>query len=714
MLDKIHAFSRSLGMPGNEFVDYAMALHGQGKLTRLKPHLDERNYLELESIMSGYTENRDAEESSGQDACAHISCIEVDAKHIAEKDTRHVKSSDSQEVHNFKLARGETIAVLKPLLLSLLECNRVVCIRGDTGCGKSTLVPQFLLEQYGTVVCTQPRRLAAISLAKYVRRTLGMAVGYKVRFEEDFDATTRLFYVTDGMLLRNRMRNDILIVDEAHERTVNIDVLLAMGMKMVIMSATLDDEIAIFFRCPLINIEVERFPIKIFYLKNDVGDYLKETIETTELLCMSKKYKEMLAERVSGVDEDDHRKRPRTVGCPETETLGAARTGDVLVFLPGQEDINHACKHLRKSLPTHVVIPLHSTVQSPMVFTPMPKPKIILSTNIAETSLTLDVDYVVDCGYFKQKNFSQIDTLLLTQISRSQATQRAGRVGRIREGAVYRIYTKKGFMSMHERTEPEMLRVNLCNVALLLISLDVNFEDLVNPLPRDRLAKALHFLEEIGALRKNRLTEDGRRMSRLPVHVQCAKTLIVAERMGILEDAVVIASMLSVPNIIKGSLDESAAPDQGKLVLRKYEHPKGDHLTLLTIYSKWVASGYSPRFLETNGLNVRNMQQVRKVKDQLMTYFGSNAEGPALVFDKALRDESIQKAFLTGFGHNVAKRRGDAYISMDTGNLCYIHPTSTLYGRSPEYVLFNELVLTKREYMRWCLALDAELLANKL
>lgn len=778
--DKIAELSKALDLSDKMFREYVMALHSENKLDRLKSYLSEDMYLKLCGAVKSCAEKArtqvkadvrctEAKENSMHNRRAYAPETDIREKdHVHATDAHRAKHAllskcaqtnldgkgvQKRKEYTFTLTRGETIATIKELVLSLTESHDVVCIRGDTGCGKSTLIPQFLLEKFRTVVCTQPRRLAAISIAKYVRRTLGAEVGYKVRFEEDISDETRLVYVTDGILLRNNLRSDVLVVDEAHERTVNIDVLLAMKRKMVVMSATLSDDIVDFFQCPLISIEVERFPVEVFYLRSEADDYLKETIETTEMLCADAEYREIVANRRCG---ETTAERTKEIGAGSSCTNDAGdsdacayttcKTGDILVFLPGQEEISYAYRALKRSLSSsHVIIPLHSSSQPPRVFAPSAKPKIILATNIAETSITLDVDYVIDSGYFKQKTFMQIDTLLVTRISRSQARQRAGRVGRVREGTVYRIYTKKEFEAFQECTDPEILRVNLCNVVLLLTSLGVCHTDLVTSLPKDRLEEAQVFLESIGALRNGALTAEGKKMSMLPVHVQCAKTLLVACRLGVLVDTATIISMLSVPNIIKGDLT-GFRYDTDINVMRKYENARGDHYTLLNIYKKWESEQYSRKFLEANGMNIKNMLHVKKVRDQLIEHFlparlrahagpERRAEPHADAYmenghfckrscrsfsasedtlehrkheDPCSNHDSVLQAFLEGFRHNVARKRGDAYITVTEGKICHIHPSSVLHGRTPEYVLFNDLIMTKKGYMRWCMALDSK------
>lgn len=779
--DKIAELSKALNLSDEMFREYIMALHNENKLERLKRYLSEDMYLILSGAVKSCAEKQYREVKSdvncteskenfvhNRRVCAsntdnyqkvhanntqlHKAKLTPSPKYVQTK--FGIRSGQKREEYTFRLTRGETIDTIKELVLSLTGSHDVVCIRGDTGCGKSTLIPQFLLERFHTVVCTQPRRLAAISIAKYVKRTLGGEVGYKVRFEEDISDKTRLVYVTDGILLRNNLRSDMLVVDEAHERTVNIDVLLAMKRRMVVMSATLSEDIVDFFKCPLINIEVERFPVEVFYLRSEADNYLKETIETTEMLCSGSEYRKVVANRPRGgrlavesskeiVTGNSYENDMKDSGI---RTYASCKTGDVLVFLPGMEEISHAYRSLKRSLSSsHMIIPLHSSSQSPHVFAPSAQPKIILATNIAETSITLDVDYVIDSGYFKQKTFMQIDTLFVARISRSQARQRAGRVGRVREGTVYRIYTKKEFETFPECIDPEILRVNLCNVVLLLTSLRVCHTNMVTSLPEDRLEEAQSFLESIGALRNRALTVEGKKMSTLPVHVQCAKTLLVASRLGVLVDTATIISMLSVPNIIKGEFTGFRS-DTDINVLRKYENAQGDHYTLLNIYRRWEDEQYSHKFLEANGMNIKNMQHVKKVRDQLIEHFlldrartHTNSGGRAGSYidadtedcyfykrscsnsqnddnrlrhnehhDSYINQNGILQAFLEGFKHNVARKRGDTYITVTEGKICYIHPSSVLHGRTPEYVLFNDLVMTKKEYMRWCMALDSK------
>merc|ERR1719145_100088 len=359
--------------------------------------------------------------------------------------------------------------------LDLLSKHQSICLVGETGSGKTTQIPQWCVDfakRLGkkSVACTQPRRVAAMSVAQRVSEemdvSLGQEVGYSIRFEDCSGPKTLLKYMTDGMLLREAMSDpmlekyQIILLDEAHERTLATDILMGVlktvvghrpDLKLVIMSATLDaGKFQNYFdNAPLMNVPGRTHPVEIFYTPEPEKDYLEAAIRTVIQIHM----------------------------CEETE-------GDMLLFLTGQEEIEEACKRIRDEVEKMgpevgdvKVIPFYSTLppqQQQRIFEPPPpnKPngaigrKVVVSTNIAETSLTIDgIVFVIDPGFSKQKVYNpriRVESLLVTPISKASAKQRAGRAGRTREGKAFRLYTEHAFQSeLQPQTYPEILRSNL-------------------------------------------------------------------------------------------------------------------------------------------------------------------------------------------------------------------------------------------------------------
>uniref|UniRef100_A0A8C5AN30 ATP-dependent RNA helicase DHX15 n=1 Tax=Gadus morhua TaxID=8049 RepID=A0A8C5AN30_GADMO len=435
---------------------------------------------------------------------------------------------------------------------------------GETGSGKTTQIPQWCVDLVKgipgpkrAVACTQPRRVAAMSVAQRVADEmdimLGQEVGYSIRFEDCSSAKTILKYMTDGMLLREAMndplleRYGVIILDEAHERTLATDILMGVlkevvrqrsDLKVIVMSATLDaGKFQVYFdSCPLLTIPGRTHPVEIFYTPEPERDYLEAAIRTVIQIHM----------------------------CEEEE-------GDCLLFLTGQEEIDEACKRIKREvddLGPEVgdikIIPLYSTLppqQQQRIFEPPPprKPgggigrKVVVSTNIAETSLTIDgVVFVIDPGFAKQKVYNpriRVESLLVTAISKASAQQRAGRAGRTRPGKCFRLYTEKAYKTeMQDNTYPEILRSNLGSVVLQLKKLgidDLVHFDFMDPPAPETLMRALELLNYLAALNDDGdLTELGSMMAEFPLDPQLAKLVIASCEFNCSNEILSITAML--------------------------------------------------------------------------------------------------------------------------------------------------------------------------
>lgn len=440
--------------------------------------------------------------------------------------------------------------------LQTLKSNQTVILVGETGSGKTTQIPQFVLEAVNAdknpskslVGCTQPRRVAAMSVASRVAQEMDVAigeeVGYTVRFEDCTASGTVLKYLTEGMLLREAMSDPLLqrykaiVLDEAHERTLATDLLLGLlkrvltnrpDLKLVVMSATLEAEkfVQYFSGAPLIKVPGRLHPVEIFYTQEPERDYLEAAIRTVVQIHMSQP------------------------------------PGDVLVFLTGEEEIEDACRRIVAKLGEQVnVVPLYSTLPPAMqqkIFDPPTEDrrKVVVSTNIAETSLTIDgIVYVVDPGFAKQKIYnpsSRVESLLVSPISQASAHQRAGRAGRTRPGKCFRLYTEKSFNhDLISQTHPEILRSNLANTVLTLTKMGIDnlvrFDFMDPPAPQT-LARALNDLVHLGALDdEGNLTRTGEMLSEFPLDPQMAKMLIVSPELNCSNEILSISAMLSVQN----------------------------------------------------------------------------------------------------------------------------------------------------------------------
>uniref|UniRef100_A0A8C5FFB3 RNA helicase n=1 Tax=Gadus morhua TaxID=8049 RepID=A0A8C5FFB3_GADMO len=437
---------------------------------------------------------------------------------------------------------------------------------GETGSGKTTQIPQWCVDMVRStpgpkraVACTQPRRVAAMSVAQRVADEmdimLGQEVGYSIRFEDCSSAKTLLKYMTDGMLLREAMndplleRYGVIILDEAHERTLATDILMGVlkevvrqraDLKVIVMSATLDaGKFQVYFdSCPLLTIPGRTHPVEIFYTPEPERDYLEAAIRTVVQIHM----------------------------CEEEE-------GDVLLFLTGQEEIDEACKRIKREVDDLggdvgdiKIIPLYSTLppqQQQRIFEAPPPPQgqrghrtkgVVVSTNIAETSLTIDgVVFVIDPGFAKQKVYNpriRVESLLVTAISKASAQQRAGRAGRTRPGKCFRLYTEKAYKTeMQDNTYPEILRSNLGSVVLQLKKLgidDLVHFDFMDPPAPETLMRALELLNYLAALNDDGdLTELGSMMAEFPLDPQLAKMVIASCEFNCSNEILSITAMLS-------------------------------------------------------------------------------------------------------------------------------------------------------------------------
>ncbi|KAF9154178.1 hypothetical protein BGX20_004738 [Mortierella sp. AD010] len=603
-------------------------------------------------------------------------------------------------------------------LLDAIEEHQVLVIVGETGSGKTTQLPQYLYEAGYTkggkkIGCTQPRRVAAMSVAARVAEEMGVKlgyeVGYSIRFEDCTSEKTVMKYMTDGMLLREFMSEpdlagySCLIIDEAHERTLHTDILLGLvkdiarlrtDLKVLISSATMDAEkFADYFdEAPIFNIPGRPFPVEVHYTASPEANYLAAAITTVMQIHISQ------------------------------------GPGDILVFLTGQDEIenaaenlNQTCRVLGDKIQELMVCPIYSSLPSDMqgkIFEPTPEGsrKVVLATNIAETSITIDgVKFVIDPGFSKMLSYNPktgMESLVVTPCSRASANQRKGRAGRVGPGKCFRLYTQWAYYNeLDENTVPEIQRINLNSVVLTLKSLGINdilgFE-FMDPPPAETLMRALEQLYALGALNdKGQLTKLGRRMAEFPGDPMMAKTLIMAEKYHCTEEVASIVSMLSVQNaIFYRPRDKKLHADKARQNLTK---PGGDHLTLLNIWDQWVESNYSIQWCRENFLQHRSMSRARDIRDQLVGLMERTEV--AMVSNPNPSDTApIRKAITSGFFYNAAKlnRSGDSYRTVKSNQTVVIHPSSSLYQSKPKWVVYFELVLTSKEFMRIVMEIESE------
>ncbi|KAF9399785.1 DEAH-box RNA helicase prp16 [Mortierella sp. AD011] len=603
-------------------------------------------------------------------------------------------------------------------LMRVIKDNQVIVVVGETGSGKTTQLTQFLHEDgystFGMIGCTQPRRVAAMSVARRVADEvgckLGTTVGYAIRFEDVTSPETVIKYMTDGVLLRESIREgdldhySVIIMDEAHERSLNTDVLMGLmkkilarrrDLKLIVTSATMNaDKFSSFYgNAATFTIPGRTFPVDIMFSKVPCEDYVDSAV------------KQVLAIHL---------------GQP---------AGDILVFMTGQEDIEVTCQVINERLaqidnaPPLSVLPIYSQMPADLqakIFEPGENNarKCVVATNIGETSLTIDgILYVVDAGYVKLKVFNPkigMDSLQITPISQANANQRSGRAGRTGPGTSWRLYTEQAFVyEMFVNPIPEIQRTNLSTVVLQLKSLNVKnlLEfDFMDPPPQDNLLNSMYQLWIQGALdNTGELTPMGKKMAVFPTEPSLAKMLIVAEKMGCTAEIVTIVSMLSVPSVFyrpKERLEESDSARE------KFFVPESDHLTLLNVYTQWRSHGYRDDWCLKHFVHPKSMRKAREVRSQLMDMMKSEK----MPYISCNTDwDVIRKCICSAYFHQAGRIKAlGEYVNCRTGMPCHLHPTSALYGLgyNPDYIVYHELVMTSKEYMQCVTSVDPHWLAE--
>jgi ATP-dependent RNA helicase DHX8/PRP22 len=589
-------------------------------------------------------------------------------------------------------------------LIKAVHANQLLIVVGDTGSGKTTQVTQYLAEagfaNNGIIACTQPRRVAAMSVAKRVAEEvgcqLGQEVGYTIRFEDCTSPATKIKYMTDGMLQREVLmdpdlkRYSVIMLDEAHERTISTDVLFALlkktikrrpDLKVIITSATLDaDKFSAYFNeCPIFSIPGRTFPVEVMYSREPESDYLDAALVTVMQI---------------------HLTEP---------------PGDILLFLTGQEEIDTSCeilfermKALGPSVPELIILPVYSALPSEMqskIFDPAPpgSRKVVIATNIAETSITIDhIYYVIDPGFVKQNAYDPklgMDSLVVTPISQAQAKQRAGRAGRTGPGKCFRLYTEAAFQSeMLPTSIPEIQRQNLAHTILMLKAMGINdllHFDFMDPPPTNTMLTALEELYALSALDdEGLLTRLGRKMADFPMEPALAKVVIAAVDLGCSDEILSIVAMLSMPTVFYRPKEKQQQADQKKA---KFHDPHGDHLTLLNVYNGWKQNKFANPWCFENFIQARSMRRAKDVRDQLIKIMERYKQP---IVSCGRNTQKVRQALCSGFFRNSARKDPqEGYKTLIEGTPVYLHPSSALFGKQAEWVIYHTLVLTSKEYM---------------
>ncbi|KAK4179924.1 P-loop containing nucleoside triphosphate hydrolase protein [Triangularia setosa] len=639
----------------------------------------------------------------------------------------------------YKPAALLPIAKHREALLYLIETSSVTIVVGQTGSGKSTQIPQFL-EQAGwcadgkIIGVTQPRRVAATTVAMRVAEEvgceIGKEVGFSIRFEDLTSAATRIKFMTDGLLIREALvdpllsRYSVIMVDEAHERSISSDILLGLlkkirrkrpELRIIISSATLQaEDFRDFFSEPneeapkddkkatevasIISLEGRTYPIDILYLEHPAEDYLEKAVSTVF---------------------DIHSNEPK---------------GDVLVFLTGRDEIEKAVQAVAErfaQLPpgSESLLPLPmyaglSTEQQNYIFEEAPENfrKVIFSTNISEASVTIDgIVYVVDSGFVKLRAYNPqtgIESLTATPISKASSAQRSGRAGRTKPGKCYRLYTEEAYQALPDVNVPEIQRSNLAPFVLQLKALGIDNIlrfDFLTPPPAELMVRALELLYSLGALDEySKLTKPlGLRMAELAVEPMMSKTLLSAPSFGCLSEILTIAAMTSLGGTIW--IQHDGEKKQTESAKRKFSTEEGDHLTLLNVYQAFVTKGRKEaRFCHENLLNFKAMSRAVSIRAQLkrsLERFGtmvdesfasgsaSSAAAGSTPTDKA---EQIRRCLTSGYFAHAARMQADGSFRNVSGTtVLHAHPSSIMFNRKADWVIFHEVMETgDKTYIR--------------
>ncbi len=595
----------------------------------------------------------------------------------------------------------------KDMILEALAAHQVVVVESPTGSGKTTQIPQILLEagyaRRGQIGVTQPRRIAAISVSEFIARQLGKkipeVVGYAMRFEDRTDpALTRIKIMTDGILLQEikgdplLSRYSVMMVDEAHERSLNIDFILGLlkrvlrerpDFKVVVSSATINAEVfsEYFDECPTVKIDARTYPVDVVYDPPETENDIEA----------------MQAKILSIVDR-----------CHRQEV-----DGDILIFLPGEGQIKDLAAALA-ALPYHKkleILPLYARLSSEeqeRVFDDYPgRRKVIVATNIAETSVTIDgVTVVIDPGqakvnFYNPRTFTS--SLVETPISRASANQRRGRAGRTRPGVCYRLYRPEDFDRRPLFSTEEIYRTDLSEVVLRMAELDIReFEsfDFLSPPGKEAIIGAIETLGYLDALDGNReLTETGRLMVTLPILPRLSRIIVEAIRRypEVVEEALIGVSFLSTRSPF-------LLPQGEELEARRAHHafrdPLGDFVSYLKIYRAYRDSRNSEKFCERHYLEARTMHEIDSIKGQLeelvsamgvpVTSGGTSGGDPA----------DYLCAVSRGLIQFVCARSGRGIYQTLTAGRIQIHPSSVMFREDPDYIVAGEIVRTSRMYAR--------------
>jgi len=618
------------------------------------------------------------------------------------------------------------ILLKKEEIVAAVRKHPVVVVTGETGSGKTTQIPKMCLEAgrglTGLIGCTQPRRIAATTVARRIAEEMGeevgQSVGYKIRFDDRTPRHAFLKIMTDGILLMETQSDpllrayDTIIIDEAHERSLNIDFILGIlknilgrrpDLRVVITSATIDTDkfSRAFDNAPIIEVSGRLYPVEVRY--DPLDRTLEEKGETSHIDAAVRAVEEL---------------------------TGGRRQGDILIFMPTEQDIRETRELLSGRIREETaILPLFSRLTRPeqeRVFKPMGLRKIVIATNVAETSLTIPgIRYVIDTGLARISQYnprSRTAGLPVRAISRSSADQRKGRCGRVENGICIRLFTEEDYLGRPLYTSPEILRSNLAGVILRMLALGLGdidaFPFIDRPAPKS-IRDGIDTLMELGAIEREAdelrrksdpwlLTDRGRIMARLPIDPRIARMILEARQEGCLEEILIIAAAL-------GSQDPRERPAEKEVEADRmhalFKDPASDFVSLLRVWQRCHDVGNSPktqnrirRFCREHFLSYRRVREWRDVHDQIRTILteqkflspgqDSTRKGGVDLYN------AIHRSVLSGYlGHIAVKKEKNLYTATQ-GRQAMIFPGSGLFNRAGKWIVAAEMVETSRLFAR--------------
>ncbi|WP_122556351.1 ATP-dependent RNA helicase HrpA [Pseudomonas viridiflava] len=645
-------------------------------------------------------------------ARVHASCAQV--------------TSRRESVPTVRYDDNLPIAAKRDEIKDALLKHQVLIIAGETGSGKTTQLPKICLEigrgQHGLIGHTQPRRIAARSVASRVAdelaTPLGALVGYQVRFEDQSDSNTLIKLMTDGILLAETQhdrfleRYDTIIVDEAHERSLNIDFLLGYlktllprrpDLKVIITSATIDLQrfSEHFNDAPIIEVSGRTFPVDTWYRpltseQDEEGNSVEDDLTVDQAILATL---EELADF-----ERSERKSP----------------GDVLVFLPGEREIRDAAEMLRKAQLRHTeILPLYarlSPAEQQRIFQSHSGRRVVLATNVAETSLTVPgIRYVIDTGTARISRYSyraKVQRLPIEAVSQASANQRKGRCGRVEPGLCVRLYSEEDFNARPEFTDPEILRTNLAAVILQMLHLrlgEITDFPFIEPPDGKAISDGFNLLQELSAVnRENQLTPLGRQLARLPVDPRMGRMLLEAAKQGSLQEVLIVASAMSVQDVRERPPERQQAADQAHA---QWKDADSDFAGLVNLWRGFEeqrqALTASPlrNWCRRNFLNYLRLREWRDSHRQLSLI----CRDLQLTVNKEPADyPKFHKAILSGLLSQIGQKADEGDYLGARQRRFWIHPSSGLGKKRPQWLMTAELVETTKLYARMVAKIDAD------